>query len=161
MAVKLCYECKQKFRSEELIFYTSPKAKNGHWYCSKCLVERESREAFANKVCEIFGIKAPGPRIWTERRALKNKYGYTDQVIIDCLDYIYNVQNTKKLAETLYLVNPKSVDQMKQYKRSLSANSGSIIAAIAQPMEVQKIEIRENTTSHKQLINPDDWLVEE
>ena len=77
---------------------------------------------------------------------------------MDCLDYMYNVKHTKKISETLYFVTPYNIDQMKQYKRRQSANSGSIIAAINQPMEVQEVEVQENTKSNKQRINPDDWL---
>ena len=158
MAVGTCYGCKHTFRKEELVHYTSLKAKNGHWYCPKCLAERESREAFSNKVCEVFGIKAPGPRIWRDRERLIMQFGYTDQTIMDCLDYIYNIKKMKKLTESLALVTPSMIDQMKQYKRKQSANSGSIIAAINQPMEHQEVEVQENTTSNKQKINFDDWL---
>lgn len=158
MATGTCFGCKHTFRKEELVHYTSLKAKNGHWFCPKCLEERQSRDAFSDKVCEIFGIKSPGPVIWRQREALIKKYGYTDQTIMDCLDYMYNVKHTKKISETLYFVTPYNIDQMKQYKRRQSANSGSIIAAINQPMEVQEVEVQENTKSNKQRINPDDWL---
>lgn len=154
----VCFGCKHSFRPEELVHYTPLTAKNGHWFCPKCLAERESREMFSNKVCEIFGIKSPGPRIWRDRERLVMKYGYTDQVIIDCLDYAYNVLHLAKKTESLGLVTPRMIDQMKQYKRKLAANSGSIIAALNQPIERVEVEVQENTKSNKQRINPDDWL---
>ena len=75
-AVKKCYGCKQEFRSEELVYYASPTANTGYNYCPKCLAEKQARERFSYKVCSIFGLKAPGPRIWTERKRLYEKYGY-------------------------------------------------------------------------------------
>lgn len=88
---KLCHGCKQSFRKSELIDYASPGAKTMYSYCSKCLEEKHSRENFSNKVCSIFGIKTPGPLIWTQRKRLQDTYGYTDDIIVECLDYLYNV----------------------------------------------------------------------
>ena len=113
---------------------------------------------FSDKVCEIFGIKGPGPRIWTERKRLQDTYGYTDAVIIDCLDYIYNVKHYKKLAESLVLVKPQMVDEMKKWKRGESNKLNGLLAAMAQPVEHVQVEVQENTHSNKKIINADDFL---
>ena len=62
---------------------------------NNCYEDNIEREKFSNKVCEIFGIKSPGPVIWTQRKKLRDTYGYTDSAIIDCLEYIYNVLKLK------------------------------------------------------------------
>lgn len=157
---KTCYGCKEKFRKEELIEYASAAATIPHWYCSKCLKEKQDREHFSDKVCQIFGIKSPGPRIWTERKRLKETYGYTDDTIIDCLDYIYNVRHYKKLSESLSLITPKMVYAMKAYKGGQAAQAGALIAAMKQPIEKVEVIIEENTTSNKANRNFDDYLLD-
>lgn len=153
-----CYGCKQVFRKEELVEYASVRASTGHWYCSKCLAEKQEREHFSDKVCEIFGLKSPGPRIWTERKRLIDTYGYTDGIIINCLEYIYNVKRLKKLTESLALVTPKMVAEMKKWKRSEDGKAGGIIAAMATPIEHVQAEVLENVKTNKKKVDINDFL---
>ena len=155
-----CAGCKQEFHKDELIQYSSLSGKTTYWFCKDCYEEKLAREKFSNKVCEIFGIKSPGPRIWTERKRLKNTYGYTDDSIVDCLDYIYNVVKKDKLAESLALVNPRSMANMKAWKADKQARAGSIAAAIANTETKEYVvPIKENTSKRKE-INLDDALLE-
>lgn len=155
---RVCYGCKESFHKDELIEYASARATTPHWYCQKCLKEKQERERFSDKVCEIFGLKSPGPRIWKERQRLQNTYGYTDGVIIDCLEYIYNIRHFKKLSESLVLVNPKMVMEMRRWKSSEDNKNGSIIAAMSTPIEHVQVEIQENTSSNKKIIDINDFL---
>lgn len=157
---RTCFGCKQKFRKEELVEYTSEAAITPHWYCPKCLEDKLARERFTKKVCQIFGIKTPGPRIWTERKRLQNTYGYTDDVIADCLDYIYNVRHFKKLAESLVLVTPSMVADMKRWKASEAGKMGGIIAAMMVPTKHITIERQEDEDENKEEINFDDFLMD-
>ena len=156
--VKQCYECKVQFRREELIDYAAPGTKTMHSYCAKCLAEKHAREAFANKVCTIFGLKAPGPRIWKERERLQNNYGYTDQIIIDCLDYIYYVEKKKKLAESLCLVQPYMVEKMMRYKTTKEHEAANIARAAQTEVKEYIVPIKENTSIKKESWDPDEWL---
>ena len=117
-AVKQCFVCKEKFRREELIDYAAIGTKTMHSYCPKCFKEKKNKERFSDKVCSIFGLNSPGARIWTERERLQKTYGYTDDIIIDCLDYIYNVEKQRKTVKSLCLIIPPMVDKMLQYKKS-------------------------------------------
>lgn len=145
-----CFSCKQQFLREEIINHTGPRAKNGHNYCIDCLKKVQARELFSEKVCDIFGLKAPGPRIWKERERLIEKYGYTDQTIVNCLDYLYNVLGNKKLSESLCLVTPSNIEKMLQYKKNQEYKSNKIAEAFIENMnnkvEPQRIHIRENVT---------------
>ena len=155
-----CAGCKQEFRKDELIQYATLTGKTTYWYCKDCYEERLAREKFSTKVCEIFGIKSPGPRIWTERKRLVNTYGYTDDAIVDCLDYIYNVEKTNKLAESLALVTPRNMSNMKLWKATKQAQAGSIAAAIATTETKEYIvPVRENLHK-KEEINLDDALLD-
>ena len=155
-----CAGCKQEFHKDELIQYASLSGKTTYWFCKSCYEEKMARERFQLKVCQIFGIKSPGPRIWTERKRLIDTYGYTDDAIVDCLDYIYNVEHMNKLTESLALVGPRSMANMKSWRAHKKAQAGSIAASIA-TMETKEYiaPVRENNTKKKE-INLDDALLE-
>ena len=155
-----CAGCKQDIRKDEMIQYATPSGKTTYWFCKSCYEEKLEREKFQNKVCQIFGIKSPGPVIWTQRKRLRDTYGYTDEVIVDCLDYIYNVEHKNILSESLVLVGPTSVNKMKAWKASQRAKAGSIAAAIASTETKEYIvPVRENKTQKKE-INLDDALLD-
>lgn len=155
-----CVGCKQEFHKDELIQYASLSGKTTYWFCKNCYEEKLARERFSNKVCEIFGIKSPGPRIWTERKRLRNTYGYTDDSIVDCLDYIYNIIRKDKLAESLVLVNPRTMANMKSWKVTKKAQAGSLAAAMANTQTTEYIvPIKENNYK-KEEINLDDALLD-
>lgn len=147
-----CASCRQDFYKDELIEYTSITGKTTAWYCPTCLEQKQERERFSMKVCEIFGIKTPGPRIWTERKRLMDKYGYTDSAIIDCLEYIYNELKKQKLSESLVLVNPTSMEQMKKWRARKKAQAEGIAAAISSTKTTEYIvPIQENTKEKKEI----------
>ena len=125
-----CFGCKQDIRKEEMIQYSSPSGKTSHWFCKACYEDKLARERFQTKVCQIFGIKMPGPLIWTQRKHLIDTYGYTDDAIVDCLEYIYNVEHMNKLKESLGLVNPRSMAEMKVWRAKKKAQASSLVAAM-------------------------------
>lgn len=156
-----CFGCKEEFRKEELVEYSSATGKTSNWYCPKCLAEKQSRELFMNRVCKIFGIKAPGPLIWTQRKRLKAEYGYTDESIVDCLEYLYKVEHYKILKDSLGLVAPWSMEKMREWKKNEQARASSIAAAIANtPMKEYIVPIKENVSKKKE-INLDDGLFDD
>lgn len=149
---RLCSGCKESFRKTELVEYFSASGKTSNWYCPKCLEEKQARERFSNKVCQIFGLKTPGPVIWTQRKRIMSEYGYTDDTIIDCLDYVYNVMKIKKLSESLYFVKPEMVEKMRVWKNQQSVKAGSIAAAVANTeMKTYIVPVRENTHKKKEI----------
>ena len=155
-----CHGCKQDIRKEEMIQYTSLNGKTSYWFCKTCYEEKMARERFQTKVCQIFGIKMPGPVIWTQRKKLRDTYGYTDDAIVDCLEYIYNVQKKKILSESLVLVGPKSMAQMKAWRADQKARAGGIAAAIAHTeMKEYVVPIKENKKKREE-INLDDALLD-
>lgn len=158
---RTCAGCKESFRKEEMVEYFSASGKTSHWYCRTCLAEKQGRERFSNKVCEIFGIQSPGPMIWSQRKQLRDKYGYTDDAIVDCLEYIYNVLKMNKLYESLGLVNPRNMHAMQSWRAEQKAKASSIAAAIASMNTTEYIvPITENKKVKKEF-NLDDALLDE
>ena len=101
----------------------------------------------------------PGPRIWTERKRLIDTYGYSDQTIIDCLNYLYKVKKMKKLAESLCLVTPTTIHEMFEYKKQQSFEANYLAIA----MQTEQNEYIIPTPKRKKQINkveynPDEWL---
>ena len=160
LLTRKCHGCKQDIRKEEMIQYTSLSGKSSYWFCKTCYEEKMARERFQTKVCQIFGIKSPGPVIWTQRKKLRDTYGYTDDAIVDCLEYIYNVQKKKILSESLVLVGPKSMAQMKAWRADQKARASGIAAAIAHTeMKEYIVPIKENKKKREE-INLDDALLD-
>ena len=157
----VCYICKNIFRTNDMLEDTTLRSKTKHWYCATCYNEVIEKEKFSEKVCQIFGLKAPGPRIWTERKRLKDTYGYTDSIIVDSLDYIYNIQKKKKLAESLCLINPMLVEQMMKYKRQLQSQTNKIVEAAKVEQVEYIVPIKENTEKISNKWDPDAWLNED
>ena len=155
-----CFGCKQSFLREELVAYASINSNTTHNYCLKCLAEKQARDQFSIQVCKIFGLKSPGPRIWTERKRLMETFGYTDNIIIDCLEYLYNVEKKKKLAESLCLIKPDAIERMKRYKKNISNSNKQLIQAITNTQMIEHIvPIKENDAEQKkESWDPDEWL---
>ena len=155
---KQCFTCHNVFLRDQLIDYASPGTVTLHSYCPECYQQKLDKDKFSQAVCRIFGIKSPGARIWNDRKRLQEQYGYTDNTIVQCLDYIYNVLNKKKQSESLCLVTPLTIEQMKKYYKNQEYQSSLLVNSTTQEKTERHIEIKENIQSHKNKWNPDDWI---
>ncbi len=153
-----CYKCKEDTLREEIVAYASPNAKVLHNYCPKCLAEKQANDLFKLKVFLIFGKQANWSRINKDRNRLIDTYGYTDNIITDCLDYLYNVKKLKVLSSSLALVTPKNVEEMKKYKREETSKAGVVTAAAAVKIKEYSAPIQENKSKPKEQWNFEDWL---
>lgn len=153
-----CFQCKQEFPRDEIVKYAAPGTKTYQNYCPKCLEEKKKRETFTKVVCGIFGIKAPGGRIWSDRKRLIEVYGYTDEIICDALEYLYNVKNVKKLSESLVMITPTVVDEMMRYKREKGTQKNILENLMNKEYKYEIIKVRENEDNDPDLYNLDDLL---
>ena len=108
-----CCSCKEKIPRDQIIYYGSKE--NLMKYCLEFPKEKISREKFYNFICELFGIKAPGPKIYAQRKKIKAAYGFTDETIMKTLDYLFNVKKLNKGFESIGLVNPQNVEEARKY----------------------------------------------
>ncbi len=154
-----CYGCKQLFPKNELISYAPPLCTVYHNYCPSCYDERVARDKFSTKVCEIFGLKSPGPRIWTERVRLMEQ-GFTDAMICECLDYIYHVKKMKKLSESLYLINTSTYQEMQRYKilHSLPEKESVTAVQMFENRQTYYMKPKETPTHNVKELDPNDFL---
>lgn len=156
-----CYGCKQDIRKDEMIQYASVSGKTMYWFCRSCYEEKLARERFQAKVCQIFGLKSPGPLIWTQRKRLQEKYGYTDDAIVDCLEYIYHVKHMEKLKESLGLVGPRSMAEMKVWRNEKKSIASGIAAAIANTEMHEYVVPTEIKKKKKSRTNIDDGIFDD
>lgn len=156
-----CFECKESFLKTSMIQIFSATGKTSNWYCPKCAEEKMARNAFSDRVCQIFGIKSPGPRIWTERKRLRDTYGYTDDTIIKCLNYIYEVKKMKKLTESLALITPSMVEEMIAYNEREERRNQNIIAAMNMQTREYVVPVQKRKPKKKEKMNPDDYLFDD
>lgn len=152
----MCFMCKEKFPKEELISYAAPMCTVFHNYCKHCYEERLERDRFNLAVCRIFGIKSPGPLIWTQRKNLMAQ-GFTDSMIIDCLEYIYKIKKYKILKESLGLVTRRLYDEMIQYKERNKITT-PIETFAAKGNKIEYIRPREEQEKETKELDPNDFL---
>ena len=154
-----CHGCKQDIRKDEMIQYAGLHGQIGYWYCRDCYTEKLARERFQVKVCQIFGLKSPGPVIWTQRKRLRDLYGYTDDAIVDCLEYIYHVKHMNKLKESLGLVSPRSMEEMRQWRAEKKGQANNIVAALVNnEVERELVPLNVSKNIKKEIILDDSIL---
>lgn len=149
-----CFVCKLSFEKETLINY------NANNYCKKCYEEKRAAERFADFVCRLFSIKSPGPKIYSQRKMLKQKYGFTDDTIVMALDYLFNIKKLDKSFESLGLINPESVDEARSYFASINSKAKNLKESLMN-MNVETVTIPvmpNNRVPKKDLLNPKDYL---
>ena len=110
-----CAECSKQKREikkhprKEIINF------NGRNLCPNCYKQAKENEEFKIFICELFGVKSPGPKIYSQRKRLKEQYGFSDTTIMRTLEYIFRVKKMNKAFESLGLVTPAMVEEAHQY----------------------------------------------
>lgn len=158
-----CYKCGEQIPRGDLVEYTSMRSKNPHRYCPKCLKTIQDAEQFYNKVAEFYKDDISWAAINKRKNILYETYGYTDQTIIDCLEYAYKIKGYVVLEKVLGIVKPPLVEEMLQYKRAKDTKENKIVNAIIEGTKKQnfpKIKIRENIKQPKEW-NIDDYFFDE
>lgn len=152
-----CFGCSDIFNVADIIEY------EGHRFCKACYTNKLEREKFSKFVCELFNAKSPGPMVWSQRKNIQAKYGYTDDTIIKCLDYVYNVLHFEKEKPTLGLVTPMNIEKMLQYRKKQEYEDTKLIQAFIQGVEQRNttfhVKVRENKDTEEEW-NLDDCLKE-
>lgn len=157
-AVSKCTVCKESLVGKETIHY------RGNYYCKYCYDEKVNRDNFQKKVCEIFSLKKPGPVIWTQRKRLLEK-GFTDDNIIKCLDYLYNVLGKKKISESLIYINSGTVGAAINYFKTKEKFEREILKAPVKREETKKelrtppkkIKEQEEIADLEEALIDDEW----
>lgn len=127
-----CAECSKqkreikKYPRKEIINF------NGRNLCPNCYKQAKENEEFKIFICELFGVKSPGPKIYSQRKRLKEQYGFSDTTIMRTLEYVFRVKKMNKAFESLGLVTPAMVEEAHQYHLKRKA-----MEQVVRPEEIQ------------------------
>lgn len=150
-----CHGCGGLFPRSSLIIF------NGSKYCQGCYTLAVEKAQFSEAVCRIFGLKRPGALIWTQRKQLREKHGYTDKMIICALEYIRKIKKGP-LQETLGLV-PYYMAAALQEAHMADETANKVTEAI-QEQKIVRIDVladnskREKAKPKRITWNPDDFI---
>lgn len=120
----MCFGCKKMFPRETLITYAA-RGGTSYNFCTDCYQEKKKKEKFADYVCELFNLRAPGPMLYSQRKRLINQ-GFTDETIMMTLEYLYRVCSNDVTQATLGLVNSLSIESARQYYSKKEARSETL-----------------------------------
>ena len=149
MANLKCKECKKFFPKEELISY-GPRGGYQFNYCNDCYTKKRKREQFADYICNLFKLRAPGPMIYSQRKKL-NEQGFTDEVILMTLKYLYEVRGYDSSLANLSLVNLTSIEEAKDYFSTKDLSEKTIAEKVHnQKIETQYVSIQKIEQKKKQ-----------
>ena len=153
-----CSKCKTKYPKESMILYKNQK------FCQECYKKKLKDEEFFNFICLLFGLKSPGPKIYSQRKKLRENYGYTDETIMKTLSYLFEVKHCNKAFESLGLINPKNVEEAISYYKKEEYKNKKILDALKQTKEELQIFnvplLKENNNKLKNKIDLDNLLLD-
>lgn len=142
----ICPLCKASNDKNRVLSYII----GNRYYCKECYdkqsavnaeknrVDQENKR-FADEVCKIFGMKGPGPLIYTQRKRLRDE-GYTDDEILFTLKYIFDTKKVSKNKATLGLVPYYIADALKK-KKGVDKKNDTFVNNLKDWQEPEKIKI--------------------
>ena len=115
MALVTCAYCGCKTVDKLSQDYIQYKGKNFHRECGE---KKKEKDNFYSYVCEIFKLKAPGPRIYNQGNSFVEKYGYTYLGMQKTLYFIYAVKkhaNDRPIESKSIGLIPYYYDEAQEY----------------------------------------------
>ena len=113
MALVTCAYCGCKTVDKLSQDYIQYKGKNFHRECGE-----KEKDNFYSYVCEVFKLKAPGPRIYNQGNSFIEKYGYTYLGMQKTLYFIYAVKkhaNDRPIESKSIGLIPYYYDEAQEY----------------------------------------------
>jgi SPBc2 prophage-derived uncharacterized protein yorH len=152
-----CAGCGLQVDKNEAIRY---KDKNFH---KKCYEIQKDKDEIFKYVCELFGLKKPGPVIYSQLKRFMEKYPhYTYKGILNSLVYFYDVKHSskKKSNEAIGIV-PYVYDEAQEYFNTVEKKKIAIANKIEKQLEVKpeiKIIKKDNEVKKMKIYNLEDFL---
>lgn len=130
-----CFECKWNVSVDDAIY------ENKHYYHPACYALVLDKKNFVEYVCKLFGLKAPGPVIYSQRKNFMEKYKYTDAGMVKTLKFLYEVQKNKidNAQERIGLI-PYAYDEAQEHYAKEDERKRDIANKMSNAIKNQKIE---------------------
>ena len=119
MALVTCAYCGCKTVDKLSQNYIQYKGKNFHRECGE---KQKEKDNFYSYVCEVFKLKAPGPRIYNQGNSFVEKYGYTYLGMQKTLYFIYTVKkhaNDRPIESKSIGLIPYYYDEAQEYFKKI------------------------------------------
>lgn len=140
-----CALCGNKLDKSTGIRY---KDKNYHPECYEINKEKEDLYTY---ICELFCLKAPGPRNFQYIKRFKENNGYTYKGMLYTLKYFYEVKKSNKdKANNSIGIIPYVYDEAKEYYSNLDFKNKKIKKIVEQQIETPKETIKITAPRRKQ-----------
>lgn len=126
MALVTCAYCGCKTVDKLSQDYIQYKGKNFHRECGE---KQKEKDNFYSYVCEIFKLKAPGPRIYNQGNSFVEKYGYTYLGMQKTLYFIYAVKkhaNDRPIESKSIGLIPYYYDEAQEYFKRIDKKKETI-----------------------------------
>lgn len=140
----ICPLCKVKNHRKDVMANVI----RGRYYCKECFKkqkaideekekEKQQNLYFADRICFLFGLKVPGPLIYTQRKKLQEQ-GYTDEEILYTLEYAFTIRKLDKKKETLGIV-PYMYEDATKWQKKLQQEEDRKVKAFGTFIEPPRI----------------------
>lgn len=126
MALVTCAYCGCKTVDKLSQDYIQYKGKNFHRECGE---KQKEKDNFYSYVCEVFKLKAPGPRIYNQGNSFVEKYGYTYLGMQKTLYFIYAVKkhaNDRPIESKSIGLIPYYYDEAQEYFKRIDKKKETI-----------------------------------
>ena len=141
MSLVTCAFCGEKTVDKKSSNYIRYKDKNFH---KECGLKQQEKDNFFKYVCEIFKLKSPGPKIYSQANSFVQYKHYTYKGMQYTLEYIYKVIQKKDNqpfdAKSIGLI-PYYYEEAKKYFTKIEIKKEN------------NQKILNNITSNQQIIN--------
>lgn len=131
-----CFECKLLVPKNEAIH------ENGHYFHSGCFCVRQGRQQLIEYICKLFGLKAAGPVIYSQRKFFIERMGYTDQGMLNALRFAYEIKKIKPAkAEERIGIIPSVYEEAQEFFKVQEKRQLNIAKSMEQGLKDNKITI--------------------
>lgn len=152
-----CHMC-----GEQVLVSERVADEQGFWYHPNCLDLQLKREELLNYICMLYGLKKPGPVVFTQLKRFTQNLGYTYDGILKALKYHYEIQHgDKEKANEAIGIVPYIYDESMNYWNFIHTKQKQIIEDIEPTLNPPKIKISIQSDKPKRMkekYNFDDLL---
>lgn len=126
---------------------------NSKNYHANCAEKQKDKDELLDYVCKLFGLKRPGPAIYSQLKNFmaKNSY-YTFKGILNALTYFYEVKknSTKNSKQGIGIV-PYVYDEASEYYANISYKQHKIAKSVEKQLVTspKEIHVKKETNSKK------------
>jgi hypothetical protein len=137
MAGKTSVKCNLCGAQVEKLEGVNYKDKWYHHHCHDLVLDKEELMTY---ICRVFGLKAPGPKVYSQRKNFIEKYGYTDRGMLNALKYHYEVQkgSTSKAQEGIGII-PHVYGEAQEFYKNMANKQEKFGEQLQKTLDNQQI----------------------